>query len=153
MDFDSHAFLFRVVTIGETAVGKTSLINRLINGKFVENENPTIGGNFLMYNETIQEHRVELQIWDTAGQEKYRSLSPIYCRDASGGILVFDLTNKETFLKLDNWRKIFTDAASQNALLYVVANKADMKDKFQVTIEEAEEWAEENGCPFFRYVC
>ena len=149
MDFDSQAFLFRVVTIGETAVGKTSLINRLINGKFSEGENPTIGGNFLMHYEEFNGQRVELQIWDTAGQEKYRSLSPIYCRDASAGILVFDLTNKETFLKLESWYRIFADAAGQGAILYIVANKSDMKSEQQVSVEEAEKWASEKGCIFF----
>ena len=149
MDFDSQNLLFRVVTIGETAVGKTSIINRLINNQFSNHENPTIGGNFLMHYENINDIQVELQIWDTAGQEKYRSLSPIYCRDASAGILVFDITNKDTFLKLDNWHQIFTDVAGQDAILYVVANKCDLVGEEQVQREEAEKWAKEKESPIY----
>ena len=149
MDFDSQNLLFRVVTIGETAVGKTSIINRLINNQFSNHENPTIGGNFLMRYENINDIQVELQIWDTAGQEKYRSLSPIYCRDASAGILVFDITNKETFQKLDNWHQIFTDVAGQDAILYVVANKCDLVGEEQVQREDAEKWAKEKESPIY----
>lgn len=132
MDFESNSFLFRVVTIGETNVGKTSIIDRLINSRFSESETPTIGGNFLMHVETIQNQKVELQIWDTAGQEKYRALSPIYCRDAAVGLIVFDLTNKESFTKLDNWIELFKEAADKEALLYIVGNKCDLSSRFEV---------------------
>ena len=102
-----NPYLFRIVTVGETSVGKTSILNRFISEEFDFNERPTIGGTFLIFSQEIENKKIDLQIWDTAGQEKYRSLGPIYCRDASVGLIVFDITSTISFYKLKDWIKIF----------------------------------------------
>lgn len=149
MDFESNSFLFRVVTIGETAVGKTSIISRLVNARFSENESPTIGGNFLMHEENIGNQKIELQIWDTAGQEKYRALSPIYCRDAAVGLIIYDVTNKDTFNKIDNWIKLFKEVADREALVYIVGNKCDKIEDLTVERNAIEVFSDQGYNCFF----
>lgn len=139
----------RLVLIGDSSVGKTCILAQLIDHKFSQNEAATVGANSQIYFECIskdkKECRVEIQIWDTAGQEKFRSLGPIYFRNASAALAVFDMTNKKSFDNLDGWIKPFRDVAGENAKVYVVANKSDLTDEIQVPFSEAQLYAEKQG--------
>lgn len=141
---------FRVVTIGEESVGKTSITQCLISKKFNPYEPGTIGANYQQYTETVDDKPVEIQIWDTAGQEKFRSLAPIYFRNASAAVCVFSLTSESSFTDMQLWINSFTEIADSSALIYIAANKCDLTDEFQVTFEDAREWAQKEGRKIFK---
>lgn len=144
------AMPLRVVTIGEEAVGKTSITSRLIDDKFNPYEPGTVGASYQQYSETIDSHRVEIQIWDTAGQEKFKSLSPIYFRNAAAAVCVFSLTSRTSFANIKSWIDSFHDVAGTQALVYIAANKCDLEDEFEVTMDEVREWAEQHHLKVFQ---
>jgi small GTP-binding protein len=131
---------YRVVVIGNTQVGKTSILNQLISSTFHEHEPPTLGANFQIRIEDVNGTKVEIQIWDTAGQEKYRSLSPVYYRNSSGAIVVYDVTNRQSFDDMPDWITAFTGVAEPNSSIIIVGNKSDLSG-VQVPIDQAKSWA------------
>jgi small GTP-binding protein len=138
---------FRVVAIGDSSVGKTSIINRFLRGAFEPEEPETIG---VLYDSFIQEVNgtaVEIQLWDTAGQEQYRSLGPVYFRSAGAAIVVFDLTNEHTFRSIGDWVTSFRNVCTDSALVIVVGNKSERQDR-AVPPEEAKAWAREHDAPY-----
>lgn len=126
----------RVVLIGDSQVGKTSLIQRFVRSSFEKQQRSTIGAVFHTYEQNYNGTDVVMQIWDTAGQEKYRSLGPIYYRNSVAGICVFDMTNKDTLTGLDKWISEFRNQ-TDDPILYIVGNKIDIQDKITVSEEEA----------------
>ncbi|KAH0788481.1 small GTP-binding protein [Histomonas meleagridis] len=141
----NNSFHCRVVLIGDASVGKTCLLGQLIDNKFNPSEQSTIGANYQIYNEEIDGIKAEVQIWDTAGQEKFRSLGPIYFRNALGAVAVFDITNKSTFDHLDEWIKSFTDASGTESTIFVVANKSDMVQEQKISFSQVQAYAEQRG--------
>jgi small GTP-binding protein len=129
----------RVVMIGDTNVGKTSIVTRLKFGTFDVTESPTIAAEFLNHEECVGDDTLILQIWDTSGQERYRCLGPIYYRDAVGAILVFDVTRPQTFEGLDSWLSVFKSVAPDGVVV-VLANKSDAKTESGVTDSEIASW-------------
>jgi len=148
MIVDQGSDPLRVVTIGESSVGKTSIIERLDTGLFNKTERSTVGATFLQYSTKVNDKEVEMQIWDTAGQERYRSLGPIYYRNSSAGIFVFDLTSQETFDKLMSWLRTFIDTAGMEALIFFVGNKSDLPEQ-EVDVSYVKKWCEEQNYFFF----
>ncbi|OHT01720.1 small GTP-binding protein [Tritrichomonas foetus] len=136
---------FRVVTIGEESVGKTSITNRLVGDNFNPYEPGTIGANYQQYKEEIDGNKVEIQIWDTAGQEKFKSLSPIYFRNAAAAVVVFSLTSKSSFSRLRDWIDSFTEIAGTNTIIFLAGNKTDLDSEFEVNIDEAKDWAQSHS--------
>jgi small GTP-binding protein len=135
----------RVVTIGDASVGKTSLVSQLIEQTFREEEAPTVGANFREFSYKVQGIRVELQIWDTAGQEKFRSLTPIYFRNAQAAIAVFAMDCPDSLDHLQSQIDVFLSVAG-DAVVYVAANKID-RPECVVTRMEAEEFGQSKGYP------
>ena len=131
----------RVVLIGDSSVGKTSILNQLSDHSFNPYEVNTIGSNYQLFVEDVRGVKVEMQIWDTAGQEKFKSLGPIYFRNASAAIAVYDKTNHQSFDNIGNWIKNFRDVAGEKTTIAVAGNKADLKDACEVSEHEASEWA------------
>jgi small GTP-binding protein len=140
---------FRTVTIGDSSVGKTSIVNQFIRHRFNSAEKNTIGALYDCYTEVHEGRQIEVQIWDTAGQEQYRSLSPVYFRSASAALLVFDVTNRTSFESLDDWLQLFKKSNSENTLVFVVGNKIDLVEERKVTIEEARDWARKHSSSYF----
>ena len=138
----------RVVLIGDTQVGKTSLVYRFVRSNFEEQQKSTIGAVFHTYEQKYNGNDVVMQIWDTAGQEKYRSLGPIYYRDAVAGICVFDMTNKESFLGIEKWINEFRRHTVE-PIIYIVGNKVDIEDKVVIDREDALHLAETHGAKLF----
>lgn len=138
-----------VVTIGEESVGKTSITSRLIDDEFDPYEQGTVGANYQQYSEIVDGQKIVIQIWDTAGQEKFKSLGPIYFRNAAAAVCVFSLTSKSSFDNMRSWIDQFQEVAGNSAIIYIAANKTDLKDDFEVTMEEAEEWANSQGMRIF----
>jgi small GTP-binding protein len=141
MDFDQAARLFRVVILGESSVGKTSIIDRLVNKEFNPMEAPTIGACFLLHHEQVENVCIEMQIWDTAGQEKYKALSPIYCRGAAAAIVTFDVTSRESFDRVGDWIKLVQECSCTDTAIFVAANKWDLKVRAEVSESDMTNWS------------
>ncbi|GMI31176.1 hypothetical protein TrRE_jg11447 [Triparma retinervis] len=121
---------FKLVLLGDTAVGKSCLVVRFVRDEFFEFQEPTIGAAFLTQSVQLDSSVVKFEIWDTAGQERYRSLAPMYYRGASAAIVVFDLSNKESYNGAKSWVKAY---AEENNILYLetsAKNAANVKNLF-----------------------
>jgi small GTP-binding protein len=139
---------FKLVLLGESAVGKSSLVLRFVKGQFHEYQESTIGAAFLTQTVCLDDTTVKFEIWDTAGQERYHSLAPMYYRGAQAAIVVYDITNQESFSKAKNWVKELQRQASPNIVIALSGNKADLANKRVVDYEEAQAYAEDNGLLF-----
>lgn len=133
-------FLFKVAVLGDEGVGKSSLIAQYVYNSFSNSTQPTIGAGSANKIMTIGEKTVKFLIWDTAGQEKYRSISKMLYRDAKAVILVFDVTCKRSFESLEKWHCSVMETAPSNVIEVVVGNKLDIGNK-KVSDEEIEEFA------------
>ena len=139
---------FKFLIIGDSSVGKTSLTYRMVRGTFDENIDTTIGVEFFNHDVEIDNHKVKLQIWDTAGQEKYQAINKAYYRDAVGVFLVFSIDSHESFEHINNWITTVRQYCHPKAKFIVVGNKCDLTKKRNVTTEEATKFAEINGIPY-----
>ncbi|CAF1362959.1 unnamed protein product [Rotaria sordida] len=140
---------FKMVLLGESAVGKSSLVLRFVKGKFHEYEVSTIGAAFLTQTVSIGDITVKLELWDTAGQERYQSLAPMYYRGAQAAIVVYDITNADTFSRAKVWVKELQRQATSNIIIALAGNKVDLATTTrQVEIADAQTYAEENGLIF-----
>lgn len=140
---------YKLVFLGEQAVGKTSVITRFMYDTFDNNYQATIGIDFLSKTFYLEDRTVRLQLWDTAGQERFRSLIPSYIRDSSGAIVVYDITNRHSFLNTSKWIEDVRSERGSDVIIVLVGNKTDLNDRRQVSTEEGEEKAKENGVMFF----
>jgi small GTP-binding protein len=131
----------RAVVIGDSTVGKTSILNSIVSHTFNQHESPTVVSNFKIYAEDVDGVGVELQIWDTAGQEKFRSLSPIYFQNAVAAVAVYDRTNRASFEHLGQWIDDFIEIAGYHTVIAIAANKLDLVRGVEIGFAEAEEWA------------
>ena len=132
---------YKVIFLGDTGVGKTSIINRFFNkNSFVE---PTVGVFSSMLNVSYNGENYNLQIFDTAGQERFQSLAPCYVRDSAIAIIVFSINSKSSFQHLENWDKIFSSYASHSAHKILVGNKVDLSETRFVQQSEAYQYQQE----------
>jgi len=136
---------FKLVLLGDTAVGKSCLVVRFVRDEFFEFQEPTIGAAFLTQSVALESATVKFEIWDTAGQERYRSLAPMYYRGAAAAIVVYDITNKESFNGAKSWVKELQRRGDPNVIIALAGNKADLQNKRKVEYQEAQQYAEENG--------
>jgi len=139
---------FKLVLLGESAVGKSSLVLRFVKGQFHEYQESTIGAAFLTQTVMLDDITVKFEIWDTAGQERYHSLAPMYYRGAQAAIVVYDITNQETFARAKTWVKELQRQASPNIVIALAGNKSDLAAKRMVDHDEAYAYADENGLLF-----
>ena len=139
----------KVVLVGTTGVGKTCICERLTKDQFTDSAQPTIGAaNFSVCIDT-DKGKVELNVWDTAGQEKYRSLAPMYFANSHAAILVFDLTSEESLTSLDSYYDVLVDRAPKDCVFVLVGNKADMTEARTILKETAENYAAKIGAAFY----
>lgn len=129
-------------------MGKSSLVLRFVKGQFHEYQESTIGAAFLTQTVNLDDTTVKFEIWDTAGQERYHSLAPMYYRGAQAAIVVYDITNQDTFQRAKTWVKELQRQASPNIVIALSGNKADLASKRMVDYEEAQAYAEENSLLF-----
>lgn len=139
---------FKLVLLGESAVGKSSLVLRFVKGQFHEYQESTIGAAFLTQTVCLEDTTVKFEIWDTAGQERYHSLAPMYYRGAQAAIVVYDITNQDTFARAKTWVKELQRQASPNIVIALAGNKSDLANKRVVEHDDAQGYAEENGLLF-----
>ncbi|GAA5910310.1 Rab family GTPase YPT6 [Sporobolomyces salmoneus] len=146
----AHAALkkFKLVFLGEQSVGKTSLITRFMYDTFDNTYQATIGIDFLSKTMYLEDRTVRLQLWDTAGQERFRSLIPSYIRDSSVAVVVYDITNRQSFMNTSKWVDDVRSERGNDVIIVLVGNKTDLNDKRQVTTEEAEQKSKELNVMF-----
>ena len=139
------SFKFKICILGEPMVGKTSLIYRFIEGKFSQDYKITLGVNILTKDYELKNYGIiNLQIWDLGGQEEFKTLRKLYLEGSRGALVVFDLTNIESFEKLDEWIQNFKEIRGEEPL-YLVGNKVDLKNEIKIDEQEAKEFAEKNN--------
>ena len=138
----------KVILVGEVATGKTSLINTLIGLEFKDKMESTQSSSIVQKKVTIKEKTYTINLWDTIGQEQYRSLTKIFMKGAKIVIFVYDITSKETFEQLEFWIDNTKEVLGDKPILGIVGNKSDLYDKEAVKEEVAEEYAEKKGIPF-----
>ena len=137
---------YKIIFVGDQAVGKTTIINRIMENTFNEVYEPSIGVDFMLKNIKYKDQNVKLQIWDTAGQEKYRGLIPSYVRNSSIVFLVYDIAVKSSFDNIPKW--ITFIRTIENTTLVLCGNKIDLSNR-EVKKEEGEALAKKEGIQFF----
>ena len=149
MDYDKTC---QILLLGDSSVGKTSLITRYTNGTFGGHYIATVGIEHYTKQETINNLKICVKVWDTAGQERFRAITPNILRNAEGIVLVYDVTNTESFENLKFWiNSIKTNFGENNGVLPIITigNKIDMEDMREINKDEAKKFAKENNYKYF----
>ena len=140
--------LFKILLVGNSSVGKSSLFLRFVDDVWNDVFVPTIGVDFKIKTLKINEKNVKLQIWDTAGQERFRTIISSYYKGAQGILLVFDVTEKESFESLNNWLIEIEKNANKNVIKILIGNKNDLEDKRVISFSQAKDFADSNGLKY-----
>ena len=145
---NDYDYLFKLLLIGNSAVGKSSLLLRFSDNIFNESFLPTIGVDFKIRTFELSSKTVKLQIWDTAGQERFKTITSSYYKGAHGIILTYDITDKQSFKDIENWLTEVEKFANENVIKLLVGNKCDLESQRQVTFDEGKEYADSLGIQF-----
>ena len=140
---------FKIIVVGDSGVGKSCLTMKGTKNHFEECYSPTVGFEFFTFNIRIGDKNVKLQIWDTCGQEAYRSLITSFYRNASLAILVYSIDNQNSFDNIEAWLNEIKSQASPETKIILIGNKTDLEDKRKIPIETAEEFSKEHNFNFF----
>ena len=158
-----YDYLFKLLLIGNSSVGKSSLLFRFVENVWDDNFVPTIGVdfvnyiiyNFYIYNQTqklktleVNGKKVKLQIWDTAGQERFKNITASYYRGGNGVLVVYDITDRDSFENLNSWLIEIEKNANKNVYKLLIGNKSDLEEKRKVTYQEGKDFATSNGMQF-----
>lgn len=136
----------KVVLLGASNVGKTCLVHRWISGVFSTNQTNTIGSAYFSQIFDYEGNAYDINIWDTAGQEQFHSLTPVYCQGSSAGLIVFDILNRNSFNEIQSYIDLIKNVPK--ATYMIVGNKIDMKEKRAVSYEEAAEFAKKRSVTY-----
>ncbi|XAR62937.1 hypothetical protein NMG60_11022685 [Bertholletia excelsa] len=142
-------YVFKVVVIGDSAVGKTQILSRFTRNEFCFDSKSTIGVEFQTRTVSIKSKVIKAQIWDTAGQERYRAVTSAYYRGALGAMLLYDITKRQTFDHVARWVEELRAHADSSIVIMLIGNKADLVDHRAIPTEDAVEFAEDQGLFFF----
>lgn len=149
MQVFNYDYLLKYIIIGDSAVGKSNLLLRYVDNKFNENHVLTLGVEFAAKNLQIEDQIFRMQIWDTAGQENFRSITRSFYKNSACVIIVYDITGRETFTNVKTWIKDCMQTCSKNVFMVLVGNKVDDESNRQVSTKEGEQFANEHGMTFF----
>lgn len=141
-------YLFKIVLIGDSAVGKSNLLARFARDEFYPNSKSTIGVEFQTQRLEIKGKEIKAQIWDTAGQERFRAVTSAYYRGAVGALLVYDISRRQTFDSIGRWLNELHTHSDMNVVSILVGNKLDLKDAREVSTDEGKLLAESEGLFF-----
>eukprot|EP01018_Ginkgo_biloba_P005231 Gb_18551 [translate_table: standard] len=141
-------YVFKVVLIGDSAVGKSQILARFARNEFSLDSKATIGVEFQTRTVVLEQKTVKAQIWDTAGQERYRAVTSAYYRGAVGAMLVYDITKRQTFDHVPRWLEELRSHADNNIVIMLVGNKCDLGNLRAVPTEDAKEFAQKEGLFF-----
>ncbi len=142
----------KILVLGESKVGKSSILNQFTENNFTENLPPTLGIDYKIKKVKVDNIDMKLQIWDTAGQERFRSITESFYKGCHGVLLVFDLTDQETFTKIQNWINSIHSKAGDDVVICLVGNKCDLKDSEGVEIvsqSEIDQFADKTNLKYF----
>ncbi|KRX96513.1 Ras-related protein Rab-11A, partial [Trichinella pseudospiralis] len=145
---DEYDYLFKVVLIGDSGVGKSNLLSRFTRNEFNLESKTTIGVEFATRSIQVDGKTIKAQIWDTAGQERYRAITSAYYRGAVGALLVYDIAKHVTYENVERWLKELRDHADQNIVIMLVGNKSDLRHLRAVPSDEAKAYTEQNCLSF-----
>lgn len=145
---DSYDYLFRILLIGDSGVGKSCLLLRFADQSYTDSYISTIGVDFKIRTIEVEGKTIKLQIWDTAGQDRFRSITSTYYRGAHGIIIVYDVTESETFQNIKIWLAEIEKCASPTVKRLLVGNKCDLVGRRQVETETAQAYAQKLGISF-----
>ncbi len=140
--------LFRYIIVGDMAVGKSCILLQFTDNKFRVQHELTIGVEFGAKTIELNNKTIKIQIWDTAGQEQFQAITRTYYKGAIGALLVYDITRRDTFTHVTKWLEEVKSNSSKHICVILIGNKKDLEDKRQVTYEEGESFARENGLMF-----
>ena len=145
---EKYDLMFKILILGDSGVGKSSLFLRYTKNEFKADMRSTIGVEFGLKFLKIEDFQLKIQIWDTAGMERYRSITNAYYKGAKGVIIVYDICRKKSFENVDNWIEDFKSKADEDAVILLIGNKCDLIESREVTMEEAERKAQKNQYGF-----
>jgi Ras-related protein Rab-11A len=145
---DDYDYLFKVVLIGDSGVGKSNLLSRFTRNEFCLESKSTIGVEFATRSIQVDSKTIKAQIWDTAGQERYRAITSAYYRGAVGALLVYDITKQVTFENVERWLKELRDHADSNIVIMLVGNKSDLRHLRSVQTDDAQAFCERESLSF-----
>ncbi|XP_070574568.1 ras-related protein Rab-22A-like isoform X2 [Ptychodera flava] len=138
----------KLCLLGDSGVGKSSLVQRFVSDTFNTHSQPTIGASFMSKTLVVDDQSYKFQIWDTAGQEKYRGLAPMYYRGAAAAVIVYDITRESSFSAVKMWVRELEQYGPHDVVLAIAGNKCDLVDQREVLCEEAEKYADQIGATF-----
>jgi small GTP-binding protein len=142
---DYYDYVCKVVLVGESGVGKTNILSRFCKDEFLANSTSTLGVEFATKIINIEDKKVRVQIWDTAGQEKYKAITNSYYINAKGALVIYDITKFSSFESIEKWIDELRDVAGKDIIILLVGNKTDLKHLRAVAKEEGEEKAKKLG--------
>ena len=148
-DYTQYDLAFKVIVIGDSGVGKSCLSNKATKNVFDENYNATIGFEFFVFNIKFDDTIVKLQVWDTCGQELYRTLITNFYRNSSLAILVYEINSKQTFENVDMWLKELRSHANPDVKIFLIGNKVDLEDQREVDTKTGESYSKQNKMNLF----
>ena len=142
-------YLFKYIIIGDAAVGKSNILLRYVHGQFKDEYQLTIGVEFGAKNIKIKDKIYRIQIWDTAGQENFRSITRAYYKNSVCALVVYDITNKESFSNISSWIEDCKNQSPKSIFMVLVGNKSDLSDKREISYDDGKDLAEKNNMLFF----
>jgi len=148
-DYSNFDLSFKLIVIGDSGVGKSCLTNNAVKNVFEESYNATVGFEFLTFNVRMCEKVIKLQIWDTCGQELYRSLITNFYRNSSLAIMVYAINDKATFENIEMWLRELRTHSNPDAKVFLIGNKVDLEKEREITTEQGENYSKQNKIDFF----
>ena len=145
---EEYDMMVKVIIIGDSGVGKTNIMSKFLKNKFMEESKATVGVEFGSKLFDLNGHKIKAQIWDTAGQEKYKSITGAYFKGSKGALVVYDITQKSTYESLEKWVNDLKSAGDPKITIILIGNKNDLEENRQVSKEQGEEKAKSFGCAF-----
>ena len=147
-DEEEYEMMAKIILIGDSSVGKTNIMSKYLKNQFNENSKATVGVEFGSKLFNLNGHNVKAQIWDTAGQEKYKAITGAYYKGSKGAFVVYDITRKETFDSVDKWINDLKMLGDPRLIIIIIGNKCDLEEKREILKEQGEEKAKSFGCAF-----
>ena len=145
---NDYDYLFKYILVGDFSVGKSNILLRFSKNEFSTNYHSTIGIEFSTKSITINNKNLRIQVWDTAGQEKFLGITKNYFKDCCCVLIIYDITNRQTFNNLQNWINTIQNYCNKYITLYMIGNKCDLEEQREVNYEEGEKFAQENNIHF-----
>ena len=148
-DYEQEDYKIKIIVVGDSGVGKTNLINRFASDKFDTNSKATIGVEFVYKTLKINKEVIKVEVWDTAGQERYRAITSSYYKGAKGAIIVYDITNEDSFNNVESWMNEVTKKGKTDMQFLLVGNKKDLINDRKVTGQKGIDKAKELNMNLF----